>query len=67
MLSVANLYHNENSKNGKQNLLTNAHPLGAALTNPCPQAKAWMRKPQGGGKFLVQVPRGVQGDSYAKN
>ena len=27
---------------------------------PAPRAKAWMQKPQGGGKFLVQVP-GVRG------
>ena len=27
---------------------------------PAPRAKAWMQKPQGGGKFLVQIP-GVRG------
>ena len=39
---------------------TNARPSGAAPTNPRPRAKAWMQKPQGGGKFLVQIP-GVRG------
>ena len=28
---------------------------------PAPRAKAWMQKPQGGGKFLVQIPRGARG------
>ena len=28
---------------------------------PAPQAKAWMQKPQGGGKFLVQVSGGARG------
>ena len=27
---------------------------------PTPGAKAWMQKPQGGGKYLVQIP-GVRG------
>ena len=31
---------------------------------PIPPAKAWMQKPQGGGKFLVQIPGGAQGDGY---
>ena len=57
MLSVANSCHyNENSKNGKNRLQTNARPSGATTTNPHPQAKAWMQKPQGGLKFLVQIP-----------
>ena len=25
-----------------------------------PWAKAWMQKPQGGGKFLAQIPRGAR-------
>ena len=29
---------------------------------PAPRAKARMQKPQGGGKFLVQIPRGARGD-----
>ena len=29
-----------------------------------PQAKAKMQKPQGGGKFLVQIPEGAWGDGY---
>ena len=28
---------------------------------PAPQAEAWMQKPQGGGKCLVQIPGGAQG------
>ena len=28
---------------------------------PAPPAKARMHKPQGGGKFLVQIPRGAGG------
>ena len=28
---------------------------------PAPRAKAWMQKPQGGGKFLVQVVGGARG------
>ena len=65
MLSVANSCHyNENFKNGKHRLLTNARPSGAAPTNlrpPPSPAKAWMQKPQGGGKFLVQIPGGGRG------
>ena len=26
-----------------------------------PRAKAWIQKPQGGEKFLVQIPRGARG------
>ena len=26
-----------------------------------PQAKAWMQKPQGGGKLFVQIPEGAWG------
>ena len=26
-----------------------------------PRAKTWMQKPQGGGKFLVQIPGGAWG------
>ena len=29
-----------------------------------PRAKARMQKPQGGGKFLVQIPGGARGDGY---
>ena len=32
-------------------------PSGATPTNLTSQAKAWMQKPQGGGKILVQIPR----------
>ena len=35
---------------------------------PAPRAKAGMQKPQGGGKFLVQIPEGArEGDGYGKN
>ena len=61
MLSVASSYHyNRNSKNGKNRLWTNARPSGAIPTNPHPRAKARMQKPQGGGKFLVQIPGGAR-------
>ena len=66
VLSVASSCHkNGNSKNGKNRLQTNARPSGAIPTNPHPQAKARMQKPQGGGKVLVQVPGGGRGDGYA--
>ena len=35
-------------------------PSRAAPANPRPQAKAWMQKPQGEGKFLVQILGGVR-------
>ena len=31
------------------------------------QMSAWMQKPQGGGKFLVQIPGVRGGDGYVKN
>ena len=34
---------------------------------PAPWAKAKMQKPQGGGKFLVQIPGDARGDGYGKN
>ena len=59
---VANYCHcNENSKNGKNRLQTNARPLTATPTNSLPWAKARMQKPQGGGKLLVQIPEGMRG------
>ena len=33
---------------------------------PASRAKARMQKPQGGGKFLVQIPGGAGGDGYGK-
>ena len=61
MLSVASSCdHNEIFKNGKNRLQTNARPSGAIPTNPHPQAKARMQKPQGWGKFLVQIPGGAR-------
>ena len=72
MFSVASSCHcNGNSKNGKNRLQTNARRSGAIPTNPVPpraptnpvspRAKARVRKPQGGGKVLVQIPEGVRG------
>ena len=34
---------------------------------PASWAKAKMQKAQGGGKFLVQIPRGARVDRYGKN
>ena len=31
------------------------------------QAKVRIQKPQGGGKFLVQIPGGARGDGYGWN
>ena len=31
-------------------------PRGVIQTNPHPKAKARMQKPQGGGKFFMQIP-----------
>ena len=39
-------------------------PRGLPEQIPTPRAKAWMQNRQGGGKFLVQIPRGVRGDGY---
>ena len=62
MLSVDNsCRYIENSKNGKNRLQTNARPSGATPTNARPRAKARMQKPQGGGKFLVQIPGSARG------
>ena len=41
--------------------------LPQQIPTPPPQAKAWMQKPQGGGKFLVQIPGGEWGDGYGWN
>ena len=77
MLSVANSCHyDENSKNGENRLQTNARPSGATLTNPRAsgatptnprppsRAKARTQKPQGGGKFLAQIPGGAREDGH---
>ena len=65
MLSVASSCHyNGNSKNHKNRLWTNLRPSGAIPINPDPRAKARVQKPQGGGKFLVQIPFGARGDGY---
>ena len=37
---------------------------GAIPTNLRPRAKAKMQKPQGGGKFFVQIPGGARGAGY---
>ena len=39
-------------------------PRRAAQQIPAIQATAWMQKPQGGDKFLVQIARGAWGDGY---
>ena len=63
VLSVVSACHyNGNSKNSKNRLQTNVRPSGAIPTNPRLQAKARMRKPQGGGKVLVQIPGDARGD-----
>ena len=36
-------------------------PRRAAQQIPAPQATAWMQKPQGGDKFLLQIPGGARG------
>ena len=36
-------------------------PRRAAQQIPAPRATAWMQKPQGGDKFLVQIPGGERG------
>ena len=69
MLSVANSCHyNKNFKNGK-NVYRQMPSLGNyPQKSPPLLAKARMQKPQGGGRFLVQIPRGALGeDGYGKN
>ena len=41
-------------------------PRQAAQQIPTPWATAWMQKPQGGDRLLLQIPRGVHrgGDGY---
>ena len=39
-------------------------PWGLPQQMPAPRAKARMRKPQGGGEFLVQITGGARGDGY---
>ena len=36
-------------------------PRRAAQQIPAPRATAWMQKPSGGDKFLVQIPGGARG------
>ena len=65
VLSVANSCHyNENSK--MANIVYRQMPTPWELPQqiPAPQAKAWMQKPQGGGKFLVRFPRGEHGGRW---
>ena len=50
------------------NLPLNANTPGELPQQiPAPWAKARMNKPKGGGKFLVQIPRGAWGDGYDRN
>ena len=68
MLSVANSCHyNENFKNGK-NVYGQMPSLGNyPQKSPPPGAKARMQKPQGRGRFLVQIPMGAwREDGYGK-
>ena len=59
VLSVASSCHyNGNSKNGKNRYGQMPAPRELIPTNPS-RAKARMQKPQGGGKFWVQIPGGV--------
>ena len=64
MLSVANSCHNnENFKNGKHHFIDKCPTLGTcANKSPLTRAKAWMQKPQDGGKFFVLIPGGA--DDY---
>ena len=62
MLSVANSCHyNENFKNGRHRLLTNARPSGAAPTNPAPPGKKLDAKAPGWGQIFGANPRGCAG------
>ena len=62
VLSVLNSRHyNENSKNGKNRLQTNARPSGATPTNaPPPRQKLGCKSP-GWGQIFGANPRGAQG------
>ena len=62
VLSVANSYHyNENSKMAE--IVHRQMPAPRELPQQisAPRTKAEMQKPQGGGKFLVQISRGARG------
>ena len=59
VLSVAtSCHHNGNSKHGKY--VYRQIPAPWEPSQQLPPAKARMKKPQGGGKFLIQMP-GVRG------
>ena len=61
VLSVVNSCHyNENSKNGKNCLYTNALPSGATPTNPPPGQKLGCESPRVGANFWCKSP-GVRG------
>ena len=60
MLSVASSCHyNRNSKNRKNRFRQMPAPQELSQQILSPWTKARMQKPQGGGKFLVQIPGGV--------
>ena len=56
--------NNENSKNGKDCLKTNARP--SEPTPKGPPANIRMQKPQNGSKFSVQILGAGRGDGYGK-
>ena len=61
MLSVANSCHyDENSKNGKNRLQTNARPSEATPTTPTPEQKLGCKSPRVGANFGAN-PRGCAG------
>ena len=62
VLSVANSCHyNENFKNGKHRLNTNARTSGAAPTNPHPPDKSLDAKAPGWGQIFGANPWGCEG------
>ena len=64
MLSVANhCDYNENSKNGKNCLQTNAHPSGptSKISPPPPGQKLGCKKPRVGANFRCKYPWGTRG------
>ena len=68
MLVANSCHQNENSKNGKNCLQTNARSSGATPPNSSPRAKARMQKPQSGGQIFGANPqRCARGDRYGKN
>ena len=63
VLSVVNSSHyNEHFKNGKHHLIREMLAYQELpQRTPTPRANAWIQKPQGRGKFLVQISGGALG------